>query len=174
MLLALSLQCFDYGKSCYSSPAFLLAVNRSEKQEERRVLNKCMQLGFVSEFVRTDAVGLIDSLGSHSFRSNIIIPYCFPHFLMQIQRNRDLKGWSYRFTTAVWLMERVSLSNLAKVSDVTHPSPRSAPFLSLFLCFIPYSQRGISLWGNLLRWESHPTPTLQCVNVYTVHALFLD
>lgn len=38
-----------------------------------------MQLGFVSDFVRMDAVGLIDSLGSHSFRANIIMPYCFLH-----------------------------------------------------------------------------------------------
>lgn len=48
-----------------------------------------MQLGFVSDFVRMDAVGLIDSLGSHSFRANIIMPYCFLHSFMQDWRNRD-------------------------------------------------------------------------------------
>lgn len=39
-------QLFDYGKPCYSSPAFELAISRFEKQKERkmrRVLNKCMQ-----------------------------------------------------------------------------------------------------------------------------------
>lgn len=57
----------------------------------RRVLNKCMQFGFVSDFVRMDAVGLIDSLGSHLFRANIIIPYCFPHSFMQNWRDKECR-----------------------------------------------------------------------------------
>jgi len=50
-----------------------------------------MQLGFVSDFVRMDAVGLVDSLASHSFRANIIIPYCFPHSFVQSWRDRECR-----------------------------------------------------------------------------------